>query len=213
MLALSRGSPTNSEISQATGVDERALYYYLSTLVELGYVSRRFPLSGAQPAARQVRYSLEDALLRFWFRFVYPNTSLIRQLGGAQSVRELVLPELDSYFGHAFERLCREALPVFYAREGVRAAFEIGEYWDKKTQIDVVGLRQDNWTDLGECKWGHVASANALRAQLRARLPHFPNTRQATIGLRFFTRQRVRAVADPTAHEHWHSLEDLYLIE
>ena len=174
LLALAAGSPANSEISKATGIGDRALHYYLSTLVELGYMQRRFPLTGAPPTARQVRYSLEDPLLRFWFRFVYPNLSLIARLGAARAVRELVLPELDSYFGYGFERLCREALPALYAHESVRAGFEVGEYWDKDTQIDVVGLRQDNWTDLGECKWGHVPSATALRSELSGRFCVFP---------------------------------------
>jgi len=213
LLALATGSPTNSDISRTTGIGDRALHYYLSTLVELGYVQRRFPLTGAPPTARQVRYSLEDPLLRFWFRFVYPNLSLITRLGAASAVRELVLPELESYFGHGFERLCREALPALYAREGVRAGFEVGEYWDKDTQIDVVGLRQDNWTDLGECKWGQVNSGNALRAELRERLPRFPNRRQATVGLRFFTRQRMRVTPDTSTHERWHCLDDLYELD
>ena len=213
LLALATGSPTNSDISRTTGIGDRALHYYLSTLVELGYVQRRYPLTGAPPTARQVRYSLEDPLLRFWFRFVYPNLSLITRLGAASAVRELVLPELESYFGHGFERLCREALPALYAREGVRAGFEVGEYWDKDTQIDVVGLRQDNWTDLGECKWGQVNSRNALRADLRERLPRFPNRRQATVGLRFFTRQRMRVTPDASTHERWHCLDDLYELD
>jgi uncharacterized protein len=210
LLALASSNPTNSEISKATGIGDRALHYYLSSLVELGYVQRRFPLTGVAPAVRQVRYSLEDPLLRFWFRFVYPNTSAIARLGAAQAVRELVLPELDSYFGHGFERLCREALPDLYAREGVRANFEIGEYWDKNTQIDVVGLRQDHWTDLGECKWGGTVSAAALRKELHERAARFPNQRQATVGLRFFTRLRLRASPDARARERWHCLEDLY---
>jgi AAA+ ATPase superfamily predicted ATPase len=213
LLALAAGSPTNSEISKATGIGDRALHYYLSTLVELGYVQRRFPLTGAPPTARQVRYSLEDPLLRFWFRFVYPNLSLIARLGAARAVRELVLPELDSYFGYGFERLCREALPALYAHESVRAGFEVGEYWDKDTQIDVVGLRQDNWTDLGECKWGHVPSATALRSELSGRLLRFPNARQATLGLRFFTRQRMRVTPDASARERWHCLDDLYELD
>lgn len=44
-------------------------------------------------------------------------------MGAARAVRELVLPELDGYFGHGFDRLCREALASLYAREGVRAGF------------------------------------------------------------------------------------------
>ena len=60
---------------------------------------------------------------------------------------------------------------------------------------------------------GHVGSANALRAELRERLPRFPNRCQATLGLRFFTRQRMRVSADAAAHERWHCLDDLYELE
>ena len=213
LLALAGGSPTNTEIARTTGIGNRALHYYLTTLVELGYVARRYPLTGEPATARQVRYALEDPLLRFWFRFVYPNLSLIARLGAAAAVRELVLPGLESYLGQGFERLCREALPDLYAREGVRAGFEIGEYWDKDLQIDVVGLRQDHWTDLGECKWGRVDSLPALRSELDRRARAFPNTRQATLGRRFFTRQRLRVTADASLHERWHCLEDLYELE
>ena len=90
------------------------------------------------------------------------------------------------------------------------AASEIGEYWDKETQIDVVGLRQDGWTDLGECKWGTVRSATALRAELEARLPHFPNQRHATVARRFFTRARVKVTVAKGTNERWHTLDDLY---
>ena len=210
LMALAAGHTTNTALSQATGIGDRALHFYLTTLMALGYVQRRYPLTGAPPTARQVRYSLEDPLLRFWFRFVFPHLSQIAQLGPERAVQEIVRPELDAFFGHAFERLCREALPALYASEGVTAASEIGEYWDKETQIDVVGLRQDGWTDLGECKWGTVRSATALRAELEARLPHFPNQRHATVARRFFTRARVKVTVAKGANERWHNLDDLY---
>jgi AAA+ ATPase superfamily predicted ATPase len=120
----------------------------------LGYVQRRYPLTGKQPSARSVQYALDDPLLRFWFRFVFPHQSILRALGAAAGFTELVRPDLDTYYRYGFEGLCREALPLIYVSEGVRAAFEIGEYWHQDVQIDVVGLRQDGWTGLGECKWG-----------------------------------------------------------
>lgn len=79
--------------------------------------------------------------------------------------------------------------------------------------VAVLALRQDRWTDLGECKWGHVGSVAALRAELRERLPRFPNTRQATLGLRYFTRQRMRVTPDAATHERWHCLEELYELD
>ena len=122
--------------------------------------------------------------MRFWFRFVFPNVSMIRGSGAARAFSERIAPALDAWFGHCFERLCREALPLIYAQEGVTAGFEVGEYWSPATQIDVVGMRDDHWTDLGECKWGAVRSPRALETELEHKLQRYPNRRGATLGRR-----------------------------
>jgi AAA+ ATPase superfamily predicted ATPase len=212
LTALAGGETSPSLLARASGVDVRGLVYYLNTLMQLGYVERRYPLTGTRASVRSVRYALDDPLLRFWFRFVFPHQSLLRQLGPQRSFSELVRPELESYFGHCFERLCREVIPMFYAREAVRGPFTIGEYWDAQTQIDVVGVRGDNWTDLGECKWGSPVSASALRTELKSRAARFPNQRGASIGLRFFTRARLSRKIGLPANERWYSLEDLYSV-
>ena len=209
LIALSSGSLTPGAIAQHTGINERNLYYYLQHLCELGYVSRRYPLTGTRPVARNVRFALDDPLLRFWFRFVYPHVSFIAQMGPERSFRELIKPDLESYFGGCFERLCREALPFLYEREGVNAAYEIGEYWDKVTQIDVVGFRQDGRTDIGECKWGAVRSAASLAGELQKKIEGYPNRRGATLQGRVFTRGKLRK-GRSLANVSCHSLEALY---
>lgn len=97
-----------------------------SSSSELGYVERRYPLTGEPPSARSVRYDLADPLLRSWFRFVFPNTSYIRHMGVVRALRDLIRPHLDDYFGLCFERLCREALPWLYRSEGVTAPSRLG---------------------------------------------------------------------------------------
>lgn len=210
LTALAQGSASPAQLSGATGIDVRALHYHLSTLGELGYVGRRYPLTGARPSARAVRYTLEDPLLRFWFRFVFPNQSLIRQLGPARAFSAVVKPDLEAYFGRCFERLCREALPMIYRKEGVRCAFEVGEYWDDKVQIDVVGLRHDDRTDLAECKWGAVKSLPALLGELDSKVRRFPNTRRATIARRVFLRDAGSRARASLEGVHLHTLDELY---
>ncbi len=209
LTALAAGFTTAQTLARQTGQDPRGLSYYLQQLQELGYVEKRYPLTGEPPSARSVHYDLSDPLLRFWFRFIFPSTSYIRHMGADRSLKDLIRPHLESYFGQSFERLCREALPWLYLKEGVSAAFEVGQYWSKTTQIDVVGLRQDGWTDLGECKWGTVRSPKAVEQELEAKVREFPNPRGATIGRRIFTRQRPKT-AGTAAGTCWHGLEDLY---
>lgn len=204
LMELAHGNGVPAEIARATGIDPRTLNYHLGVLCELGYAARRYPLTDRPPVARAVRYAIDDALLRFWFRFVFPQQSLIRALGPARAYTEVVRPGFDSWLGGSFERLCREFLPFAYAAEGVTAGFACGEYWDADTQIDVVGLRQDGWTDLGECKWG--AAGDAAR-ELEQKVARYPNARNATIGRRLFVRTPLRKVPPGV---RVHTLDEIY---
>ena len=210
LFSVASGARTAGDIARTTHLPERSLHYYLQQLVDLGYLRRRHPLDRKRPNVKKVRFDIDDPLLKFWFRFVFPNTSLIRSAGAAQAFADRIRPSLDAWFGTCFERLCREALPLIYASEGVAAGFEIGEYWNPEVQIDVVGVRDDHWTDLGECKWGAVRSTRALTAELERKLAAYPNSEGATIARRYFVRRKPAAAK--TATKGWFSLADLYAL-
>jgi len=208
LIALAERPMSLTELGVLVGLGHN-VQYHLQQLIQLGYVARRFPLSPQKPSKRAVRYALDDPLLRFWFRFVGSNQSHLRVPGPERTFSERIRPALEAYFGSCFERLCREALPWIYLREGVKATFEVGELWDAKMQIDVVGLREDGFIDLGECKWGTVRSARAVAAELKDRAAQFPNPKNATLQCRGFLRSPPRSV-DGEPSVLWHSLEDLY---
>lgn len=207
LFAIAGGNTTMRAIAQAAGLPERGLSYWLDQLEALGYVARRRPLVVGRTVARDVRFVLADPLLRFWFRFVFPHKSFIQQRGPAAAFQELVAPELDGYFGSCFERLCRESLPHLYERERVTAAYEVGEYWNRDVQIDVVGLRDDGRVDLGECKWGAVRSVGALEKELEGKVAAYPNRANATVHRRFFVRNLPRKASTVG---QWHDLDALY---
>jgi hypothetical protein len=214
LVAIAEGHTTVNAIAQRTTLPERSLPYYLEQLIQLGYVGRRHPLTGGRIPTRVVRYVLEDALLRFWFRYVFPNASFLGQMGARKTFRERIRPTLDAYAGGGFERLCREALPLLYEREGIGAAFQIGEYWDKTVQIDVVSVRDDGVVDLGECKWGPVRSLPDVQRELEGKIARYPNVRGATIGRRIFVHARPKSGfpkgAGGAPPIKWCSLDDLY---
>lgn len=212
LMCLAQQAGTMKEMAEKTGIDEKKIYYYLQHLIELRYIRRHFPLLTKNTPSKNVRFVLEDPLLAFWFRFIYPNMAYISQMGPKNSFQNLVKPHLDAYFGLRFERLCREALAFLYQKEGVSTSFEIGTYWDKTTQIDVVGYRQKEALDLGECKWGRISSIKKLIENLQKKMERYPNPKGLRKIGRIFSQNKIKK-ADSLPHNIiFHSLEDLYIV-
>jgi AAA+ ATPase superfamily predicted ATPase len=210
LMALAGGSLPSRDIARQAGIGDRSLHYYLDQLASLGYIDKHFPLTSQRPKARDVRYRLLDPFLRFWFRFIYPHTSLIAQVGAHRTVTQLIQPELEAYFGLCYESLCREALPLLYEKENVSTLYEGGSYWNSKVQINVVGLRRDGWVDLGECKWGAVKSLTSVAAELEEKVQHYPNAEDATVGRHLFVRSLKGGRKKRPENVRIHTLDELY---
>ncbi len=190
LMAIAGGARRAKDIAAASTVPPARLSYYLGQLVGLRYVRKRYPLTGAaKPNPKSVRYEVADPLLQFWFRFVYPHPGALEAQGAARFLETHVRPGLASWFGTRFEALCREATTLLYRAEDVPGGFEVGSFWSARTQIDVVVLRGDGRTDLGECKWADLPRWRPALEQLERRLPDYPNARGASLGRLIFARR------------------------
>lgn len=204
--ATARGRHGQSEIARSIGLSTAALAPHLKNLVALGYLERVFPLMPGRPPRTSVLYRVADPLLRFWFRFVEPHWSTLRRFTPERAFEQIVAPQWDAYCGESFERLCREALPLLYESEGVTGRYEVGEFWTRETQIDVVGLRSDGWVDLGECKWHGRPAVGQVARELDARALLYP-ARQKTVQRRAFLRIKSKGRAEGVVV---HDLSSLY---
>jgi len=151
-------------------------------------------------------YRIADALLRFWFRFVEPESDSLRDLTPAQAFEQLVASQWDAFCGDGFERLCREALPLIYRRDGVSGRIQLGDYWERDMQIDVVGLRSDGWVDLGECRWRADAAVAVATDDITARAALYPAAGR-TVARHVFLRSAPRAARREV---RVHDLGELY---
>jgi AAA+ ATPase superfamily predicted ATPase len=190
--AIALGRRAQTDIARAIGLTTSALAPHMKNLVSLGYLERVSPLSARPPPRTAVVYRIADPLLRFWFRFVEPNWSALRRYPSDRVFELMVAPQWEAFCGDGFERLCREALPQIYAAEAVSGRFQVGEYWDRDTQIDVVGMRSDGWTDLGECRWPTRANFPEAARELSMRAARFPSDgRTVRVSGRFEPKARL----------------------
>ncbi len=167
--AIAAGCTRVGEISNAVQIRVPNLIKMLNRLETLGYVVPRAPLAARGPEAKRSSYRLTDPFFRFWFRFVFPNRSLLER-GRVKEVLRIVERDMDSYMGLAFEDCCREWTGRF-ASDALPASQQLGGWWsrDGQTEVDVVGTSRGRYDLLGSCKWSKSAPTSALGQLLEQR--------------------------------------------
>ncbi|MCA9965319.1 MAG: ATP-binding protein [Anaerolineales bacterium] len=152
--AIANGYRTQKEMMAFTGLAQGHISSYLAVLESAGFIERRVPIT-AGPQSRQSRYHITDPYLRFYYRFLATRQSQL-----ALGVQEPALAEikrhlLDFIGTYTWEEICREwVLRAGAAGDIPYLVDQVGSYWDKKVQVDVVGInRMEKTLILGECKW------------------------------------------------------------
>lgn len=208
MEAIAHNSRTRGDIAEYLNLSPNLVGRYLSTLVELGIVERRLPVTTRPTgASRQGRYYLADPYLRFYFRFIAPRLDQIERHRTAQTLA-YVRDHLREFVGsHAFEELCRDwvglvgdqgRLPFYPER--------VGSYWGSDAQLDVFALNEDDKTALvGECKWGASPVGKNVVDKLARQAPkgisHLRDSHKWTTYLYLFARAGVTDEAAQRAAE------------
>lgn len=154
LQAIGLGRTKFSEILQQSHLLATSLPIYLQTLTELRLVKKEVPVTEPIPEkSKKGSYSLLDSFLRFYFSFIFPNNSLIKGYS------------FDTLFAQRGEILTRLVAKSYEdtssefvqktIKQGVLPYFEqMGRWWDKNTEIDLVGLNErENSILFVETKW------------------------------------------------------------
>ncbi len=155
--AISSGNATPKEISDYTGLQPGAVSKYLHELVNnYEIVIREKPVIMSH--ARDTRYFLLDNFFNFWFRFIYKNSRLLEI--NPEKAFELIMKDINSYFGKAFEKQAVEFL-IEMNRKGMLPFefMDIGRWWHKTEEIDIITLNKEKKEiSFFECKWSSLDS-------------------------------------------------------
>jgi len=166
---IAAGRTRAGEIASAAQLPTPNLVKMLSRLEALGYLEGRAPLGPNGPEEKRASYRLTDPFFRFWFRFVFPNRSLLER-GRVKAVLQIVRREMDTFMGQAFEDCCREWVGR-HAGDALPASQHLGSWWSRNGQVevDIVGASRGRYDLLGSCKWSQEASTAALGRLLEHR--------------------------------------------
>lgn len=129
---IASGKNTQSEIDSIIGKNTGA--YLVNLEKEYSLITKNKPMF-SRPESRKARWSLNDNYLQFWFRFIFPNQSLL-ELGKHDLLREYITMNYEQYSGLILERYFREKIAE------TERVTNIGNYWDSKgeNEIDLIAL-------------------------------------------------------------------------
>lgn len=142
---IASGKTSQGEIDSI--IEKNTGAYLVNLEKEYSLICRNKPMF-AKPESRNSRWSLNDNYLMFWFRFIFPNQSLI-ELGKNEMLKNYIIKNYEQYSGHILERYFREKIAE---SEDIT---DIGNYWDRKgeNEIDIIALnRFENRALIAEVK-------------------------------------------------------------
>ena len=189
---IAGGETQMARIADRAGINVNSISKYLDELVSYYQViERRLPATEIVVGKKIGRYYLKDQALRFWFRYIFRNQSLI-EIGDTEGLTAKILKDLPTLMGKSFEALVRSLL----IRKNVEAPpllpfrfSRIGGFWNRTgdVEIDVVAMNEETSEILfGECKinGNRFSSADAGRLKEKAAQVRWNNeTRRASFAL------------------------------
>lgn len=167
---IASGKTSQSEIDSIIGKNTGA---YLANLEkEYSLINRNKPMF-SKPESRNSRWCLNDNYLMFWFRFIFPNLSMI-ELGKNNMLEQFILKNYEQYSGRILERYFRDMIAE---SEDIT---DIGNYWDNKgeNEIDLIALnRFENKALIAEVKRNfhkvNIARLYEKVATIKKQLAHY----------------------------------------
>lgn len=174
--AIGSGKRRQNEIASFAGISSTDVSPYLRNLLWTEMITRDYPVNDLarpvdtrhRPLLKNGRYALNDNFLKFWFRFIAPNLTLMHQKTlSVASIQEGYPP----YLGEVFESICRQ-----YVKKTCSHDY-IGRWWGKADdgttqEIDILAFNNAGpEAVVGECKWSHDVDARAIARELQGKIP------------------------------------------
>ncbi|OQX93617.1 MAG: hypothetical protein B6I17_02055 [Tenericutes bacterium 4572_104] len=157
ITAIALGKTRQHEIVQISGIEKTKLSYYLNSLIDLGIIKKEFPSTiktKEMIKSRAGLYVLDNSFFRFYYRFVYPHLSELIDGNIDIIYEDIIEKQLMDFVGYEYEKIAISHIrKLNQLREFPLRLIRIGRWWNKNSEIDIVGYDINHNYIFGECKW------------------------------------------------------------
>lgn len=194
LQSIAFGATSRNEIAQKSLVDSRTLSKYLTVLEDMDFVVKEHPIFagwGDLGNASRGLYRIADPYVKFWFRFLASNSTLIMTRQEAISEwAAAVEPFFADFAAGTFEQVCRQYLTrLHFSGKLPFHLTTLGRWWRNGTEIDLVGADHDRRHCIAaECKYQNQKVSIKVLRSLQAKCEQLPVAEDAVFHYWIFSR-------------------------
>lgn len=131
-----------------------------SEIIELEYSLER-PVREEDDNSDKLNFI--SPFMRFWFAFVSPYYKTIKE-GDFSQVEKAFTNREQGFSDLIFEKLCQEFVKKSFAEDPI---VEMGSYWDKNAEIDILAKTKSGKLIAGSCKYTNAKVKKTELTRLR----------------------------------------------
>lgn len=148
-----------ARISRAEG--EKTIH----SLCSLNLLKREYSLESPPNEDEKIdeKLNFTTPFMRFWFAFVSPYFKSIKE-GDFKESKELFVNRKGEFFEYIFKKLSLEVIRKSFKEDAIT---EIGSYWDRDVQIDILAKTASGKIIAGICRYSSQKAKKSSLAKLK----------------------------------------------
>lgn len=154
LAALAAGRQKLNDLYLHTGFSRAKISVYLKNMMELELVEKvfSFDTAGRENTQKGI-YRIRNPFVHFYFRYVYPNLSLLDRMDAKSFYRTCIEADFANYVAPFYRQICMQYMQVINQEGKLPFVYEqSGEWVGKAGDIDLIA-RDDAHTLIGLCSW------------------------------------------------------------
>lgn len=176
LYAIAIGNKKIGDIATFLDVKSSYLTRYMQKLIDIMVLSKYIPIDNDPKISKFGRYEIEDNFLKFWFCYIYPNSSFLQKRDYYPIISHIRKDFSKRLVKDAYKRYVVELIDNEPSKFLGYDPIMIGGWWNNKdNEIDVVAYDRKNITFIN-CKWRQKESSKYNYDELKNNTKHFETT-------------------------------------
>lgn len=137
----------------------------IDTLCSKNIIKTEFPLESPPDSDEKIdeKLNFSTPFMRFWFAFISPYFKSIKE-GDFKEAKESFANRKSEFYELTFKKLSMEVMKKSFKDDPI---VEIGSYWDRNTQIDILAKTKSGKIVAGVCKYSNQKAKKSELTKLR----------------------------------------------